>query len=313
MPINIPTESYRIDTVQVRSVLEEFDEQRRAFFNPDLTVGQYYVVPTKQRLKIECQVKQGTEGQEIAPDADSGWIKLAEIYLEPEMCILPVENINNITAIYQGENNENWTNQKNRTFDLGSMLDLKTMFAREHTVEGVHRQRVIKSPNIDFGVNPPQVNGKCIPLGKKIELGSDEFNAEDNLYKSLRQEVIYRQTYDAKSMAAIKVLQAFHYWDEHYQYKKKDPCFFDEKFYYANPENPPTIGESPESHPTKWNLIVGGGSGGSGEYFGLWTLRIKSDGILYIVYDDNTEPPPVSIDRNLNSPTYGQLIWKLNL
>jgi hypothetical protein len=52
------------------------------------------------------------------------------------------------------------------------------------------------------------------------------------------------------------------------------------------------------------------GLGGSGEYLGLWMLRVKSDGILYIVYDDNTEPPSLFIDRDLSSLTYGQLIWR---
>jgi len=204
IPVLMPTENIRVDTVQVRAFYEEFDQQRRSFFDPDLTIGQYFVVPTKLRLKIEYQIKQGIEGQGVAPDADIGWIKLAEISLEPGMDTLPAENIRNVTAIYQGEDNDDWTNQKNRTFDLGSILDLKTMFAREHTVEGIHRQKVIKSLNIDFGVGFPKVNGKCIPLGKKIILGTDEFNAEDSLYRSLRREILYRQANYETNQRAIK-------------------------------------------------------------------------------------------------------------
>jgi hypothetical protein len=204
IPLILPLSEDRIDTLQIKCDFEEFDKQRRAFYNPDLTVGQYFVVPTRLRLKTIIQVKQGLEGAGIAPDADAGWVKLAEICLEPGMVTLPEENIKNITAIFQNELNEAWTNQKNRTFNLGSMLDMKTMFAREHNVDGTHRDKVIHAHNVDFGIGADQVNGTKIPLGKDYSEGTDTFDALDSLYETLKKEVLYRRANHAMNQSAIQ-------------------------------------------------------------------------------------------------------------
>jgi hypothetical protein len=204
IPLILPLADNRIDTLQVKCEFEEYDKQRRSFYNPDLTVGQYFVVPTKIRLKTILEIKQGVEGQEIAPDADTGWVKLAEICLEPGMVTLPEENIKNITAIFQSEENEAWTNQKNRTFNLGSLLDMKTMFAREHNIDGTHRGKVIHANNVDFGIGANQVNGTKIPLGKDYEEGPDTFDALDSLYDTLVKEMLYRRANHATNQAAIQ-------------------------------------------------------------------------------------------------------------
>jgi hypothetical protein len=201
-----PLEDIRVDTVQVRCLFEEYDKQRRSFFNPDIEAGQYYVVPTKLRLKTEYIIKKGTEGQGIAPEADKGWIKLAEIYLEPEMVTLPEESVKNVTAIFQSEENASWTNQKNRTFNLGSLVDLKTMFAKEHDIGGHHRDRVIKANNIDFGTGSNQVNGIKIPLGGDFEVGSDRFEALDSYYDAFIKEVLYRRANHASNVVAIQTI-----------------------------------------------------------------------------------------------------------
>jgi len=204
IPLTHPSGDKRIDTLQVKCEFEEYDKQRRSFYNQDLTVGQYFVVPTKMRLKTIFEIKLGEEGKEIAPDADSGWVKLAELCLEPDMITLIEENIKNITAIYQNEENKAWTNQKNRTFNLGSLLDLKTMFAREHNVDGTHRVKVIHANNIDFGIGAKQVNGTKIPLGDDYTEGSDTFEALDSLYEALKKEVLYRRANHATNQAAIQ-------------------------------------------------------------------------------------------------------------
>jgi hypothetical protein len=204
IPLIRPMADNRIDTLQVKCEFEEYDRQRRAFYNPDLTVGQYFVVPTKMRLKTILEVKQGVEGQDVAPDADTGWIKLAEICLEPGMITLPEENIKNITAIFQSEENKAWTNQKNRTFNLGSLLDMKTMFAKEHNSDGTHRDQVIHKNNIDFGIGANQVNGTNIPLGDDYEEGNDTFEATDSLHESLIKEMLYRRANHAANQAAIQ-------------------------------------------------------------------------------------------------------------
>jgi hypothetical protein len=202
--LSAPVGEDRIDTVQVRAVLEECDEQRRAFFNPETESGQYFTTPTKKRLKIECVALPGVEGQETAPDAEADWLKLAEILVSPGMTELPPENIRNVTAIYQGEENAAWTNQRPRTFSLGSNLELKTMLALEHTASGEHREKVIRAGNIDFGTGGNQVSAKKIPLGGSYAAGTDEFNALDSVFAGLVKEAGYRRSSAASLAQAIE-------------------------------------------------------------------------------------------------------------
>ena len=207
IPLILPIADNRIDTLQVKSELEEYDEQRRSFFNDELSAGQYFVVPTKFRLKTVFQLKQGIEGQEVAPDADAGWVKLAEICLEPGMVTLPEKNIRNITAIFQNEENKAWTNQKNRTFSLGSALDLKTMLAKEHNIDGTHRDKVIHASNIDFGIGSNQVNATKIPLGKDYELETAyALNALESLYDVLAKEMTRIKQIDLAIEKIIKTI-----------------------------------------------------------------------------------------------------------
>ncbi|MDR2501349.1 MAG: hypothetical protein LBD37_09795, partial [Treponema sp.] len=112
----------RIDTVQVQAVFEEYDEQRRAFFNPETESGQYYLTPTKKRLAVKCEIKRGVEGQGAAPETDAGWLKLAEIIVDPGVTAIDADNIKCVTAIYENEENTEWTREKTRTFILGSDL-----------------------------------------------------------------------------------------------------------------------------------------------------------------------------------------------
>jgi hypothetical protein len=234
----------RADTVQVRAVMEEYDTQRRAFFNPETESGQYFPTPTKKRLRVECDIKQGIEGQDAAPAADAGWLKLAELVVEPGASTFSEEDIKGVTAIYQGEENTEWTNERTRTFDLGSALELKTILAKEHTVEGVHRAKVIKSINIDFGTGAGQVSAKNVPLGEEIKIGTDEFSALDSVYAALVKEVGYRHTNIAALAQAIAII---------------NETISD--MVHEAPDDGPNYGRSRK----EWLEIIGGGGGEIGD------------------------------------------------
>jgi hypothetical protein len=205
-PLSAPVSEDRIDTVQARAVLEEYDEQRRAFFNPETDSGQYFTTPTKKWLKIELAIVPGAEGREAAPDAEADWLKLAEILVSPGMAEVPAENIRSVTAIYQGEENAAWTSQKTRTFSFGSALELKTMLALEHTVSGEHRSKVIHAENIDFGSGGNPVSAKKMPLGGAHAIGTDEFVATDSVFESLMKEAGYRRSNAAALTLAIAII-----------------------------------------------------------------------------------------------------------
>ncbi|GMO51984.1 MAG: hypothetical protein Pg6C_17150 [Treponemataceae bacterium] len=206
IPVAPPGGGSRIDTVQVQAAFEEYDEQRRAFFNPETESGQYYLTPTKKRLAVKCEIKRGVEGQGAAPETDAGWLKLAEIIVDPGVTGIAADDIKCVTAIYENEENTEWTREKTRTFILGSDLALKSILAKEHTITGEHRQQVIRAANILFGVGNNKVNGTVIPLGQNYQSGNDEFNATDTLYESLVKEIDCRRTAVAALAAAIAVI-----------------------------------------------------------------------------------------------------------
>jgi hypothetical protein len=195
IPITPPAGDTRIDTVQARGFLEVYDTQRRAFFNPDTETGQFFNVNTKERLTIQYQVKKGSVGTDVAPEADTGWLKLAEIVVRPGISVIAPADVHNVTAIHQGEENPSWTTQKSRTFLVIPAQELQQLFLAEHTNKGAHGQSVIKNNNIDFGAGANQVSGKSVPFGENYNTpGSGEsFLATDSLLAALIKEIVYRR------------------------------------------------------------------------------------------------------------------------
>jgi hypothetical protein len=62
----------------------------------------------------------------------------------------------------------------------------------------------------------------------------------------------------------LQKLQAFWCWSDSYLYSPFDPTFYRGIPFFANPNNPPAIGESPQNAPEKWTCPVSGGSGEGG-------------------------------------------------
>jgi hypothetical protein len=213
IPITPPTGDTRIDTVQARGFFEEYDSQRRAFYNPDTETGQFFDVNTKLRLIMQYQIKQGKVGANVAPEADTGWLKLAEIVVRPGISVIAAADVHNVTAIRQGEENPAWTTQKSRTFRVIPSQELQQLFLEEHTSDGKHGQNIIKKSNILFGTGNDQVNGKSVPFGENYNTpGSGEsFLATDSLLAALIKEIVYRRanvTSLSESVAAIGTLIA---------------------------------------------------------------------------------------------------------
>jgi hypothetical protein len=195
IPITSPTGGNRIDTVQARGYFEEYDNQRRAFYNPDTEMGQFFEVNTKLKLVMQCQVKQGEEGVNAAPEADAGWIKLAEIVVRPGILTIASADVHNVTSIRQGGENAAWTTQKARTFLVIPPQELQQSFFEEHTRDGAHGKNVIKKSNIDFGTGSDQINSKSVPFGENYNTpGSGEtFLATNSIWETIIKEIIYRR------------------------------------------------------------------------------------------------------------------------
>jgi hypothetical protein len=81
--ISPPNSSDRIDILECRGVLREFDMQRRAFFDPELINGRYYNVNTKVELVVEYKAVHGDEGQASRPPSMTGTSSLPKYYCRP--------------------------------------------------------------------------------------------------------------------------------------------------------------------------------------------------------------------------------------
>jgi hypothetical protein len=200
--IQPPVSEDRIDILEARGILKEYDAQRRAFFDPELLNGRYYTVPTKVELIVDYKIVSGEEGSAAAPPVDDGYVKLAEILLPYGENVILNSRIRNITALVNGEENAAWTADKRTSFYLGSLSDIKTMFGLEHNKDGTHRAGIIKLPYLKIGTAEDALRGSVLPLGRGYVVEQDEWLPRENMADSLEDESIIRARDDAVEKAA---------------------------------------------------------------------------------------------------------------
>jgi hypothetical protein len=167
----------RIDTIQVRGVVEPYDHQDRRFRDPETKVETTDNVPTKKRIKLEISVKKGSDGSVTAPQSDAGYVKLAEISVTAGTVSIGEDNIKNISARHTGAINGNWTNQKTRTFNPGYLTDIMEKFLVSHGENGKLKANAVLASMISFGTDSGDVNGDGIPTGLSMEIAGVQYNA----------------------------------------------------------------------------------------------------------------------------------------
>jgi hypothetical protein len=167
----------RIDVIQIRGVDELYDYQNRKFRNPESGMETIQEIATKKRIRLEIVVKKGTNGSVVAPVADTGYVKLAEIVVLAGAVAITADNIKNITGRYAGAVNGGWTNENTRTFGPGYLTDIIGKFLVDHTDAGGHKANVIKAAMIKFGNETGDVNGGVIPVGLSLEIMGQNYTA----------------------------------------------------------------------------------------------------------------------------------------
>lgn len=176
----------RIDIVQVKALEEEYDEQQRSFIDFETKIETIQNVFTKKRVILQVEVKKGVAGSATAPVTDTGYVKLAEIYVPENTTTIDDWYIYNITANYQGEKNTDWTNEKDRTYDLMRTSDVNAQIQNEHNKDGTHKNKIIGSSELDTGIGENQVNNSVIPLGSSITVDNNQYAATTQTSAFLR-------------------------------------------------------------------------------------------------------------------------------
>ena len=180
--------SGRIDILEVQGDWETYDNQQRAFNDPDTDTQTYQYVDTKKLMKPVYQVKEGVEGSGIAPEVDSGWVKLAEVSIRAGATSIIASDIHNITADIAGLDNDDWTNEKDATFNIGYITDINSRFREQHNEDGTHKENVINAVSLDIGTGTNQINGNILPVGGNVSLPNEPIAITDSIL-SVRTKV----------------------------------------------------------------------------------------------------------------------------
>ena len=158
-----------------------FDEQQRAFNDPDTDTQTYQYVKTKKLMQPVYRIVQGVEGAGVAPDTDNGWVKLAEISIRAGATSITTSDIHNITADVAGLENKDWTNEEDATYNIGYISDVNARFRVQHEEDGTHSENSINAFSLDIGTGQNQINGNILPVGASVSIPTQTIAATDSI------------------------------------------------------------------------------------------------------------------------------------
>ena len=173
--------SGRVDIIEVQGDWETYDEQQRAFNDPDTDTQTYQYVDTKKLFRPVYRIKQGTEGSSVAPEVDNGWVKLAEVVIRANSSSILESDIKNITADVAGMNNTEWTTQLSATYNIGYISDVNARFRVQHNEDGTHKDDVINTDSLNIGIGTKQVNANVLPIAGAITLPNQTITNTDSI------------------------------------------------------------------------------------------------------------------------------------
>jgi Tol biopolymer transport system component len=171
----------RYDVVEMRRTTLNTNTQQRAIKDPITGTISYSNIPVEKNYVTEFQVKKGTNGASpSAPTVDSGWIKIAEVYIAATVTTILDANIKNVDAGYDGASNTAWTTEATSTFTIGTMSSFKSKFRAKHTETGEHTASNI--PIVDAGsrITATDVEGALQEIAqvKKVITGDETLVVE---------------------------------------------------------------------------------------------------------------------------------------
>ena len=175
----------RIDIIEVQGDWETYDNQQRAFNDPDTDTQTYQYVDTKRLMKPVYRVKKGEEGVSVAPEVDTGWVKLAEVVIRANNSTITASDIKNITADIAGEENTAWTTEKDITYNIGYISDVNERFRVQHNADGTHKDDCINTDSLNIGIGTKQVNGNVLPVGGAVSIPTQTIASTDSILSVL--------------------------------------------------------------------------------------------------------------------------------
>lgn len=174
-----PGASDRIDILEVKGVMRDFEQQQRAFNDLDNNTITYQTIEIKSGMTLDVVIKQGTAGQ--APDVDDGYVKLCEIHYTANATDLYDEDIYNITSDVSTEDNEDWTNDEDSVYNIGYISSVNERFRQQHNEDGTHKADIIGTNELNIGTSAGQVNGSVLPGGGVVSIPNETVSPSDSI------------------------------------------------------------------------------------------------------------------------------------
>ena len=181
--------SGRVDIIEVRGEWETYDNQQRAFNDPDTNVQTYQYVDTKKLMRPTYRIKKGVEGSAVAPEVDDGYVKLAEVVIRANNSVIDEEDIKNITADIAGVANADWTTEPDITYNIGYISDVNERFRIQHNEDGTHKDNVIDTDSLNIGTGAKQVNGNVLPIGNTVTIPEQTTSSSDTIFATISKVV----------------------------------------------------------------------------------------------------------------------------
>ena len=181
--------SGRVDIIEVRGEWETYDNQQRAFNDPDTNVQTYQYVDTKKLMRPAYRIKKGVEGSSVAPEVDDGYVKLAEVVIRANNSTITDEDIKNITADIAGLANDDWTTEPDITYNIGYISDVNERFRVQHNEDGTHKDNVIDTDSLNIGTGAKQVNGNVLPIGNTVTIPEQTTSSSDTIFATISKVV----------------------------------------------------------------------------------------------------------------------------
>ena len=160
----------RIDIVQARLLSVEYDEQSRAFIDPETKAKNHVRINTKKKIAVDVTVKKGYNDSATAPATDEGYVKIAEISVPAGTTNITADLIQNVTARVAGGENTEWTADKQSTFAPFCFTSLIQSFLAQHKENGTHKDSSIVAAMLKFGTETGSINASLLPVGESMTL-----------------------------------------------------------------------------------------------------------------------------------------------
>ena len=171
----------RVDILEVQGDWVTYDNQQRAFNDPETDTNTYQYVKTKKLLSPIYKIVKGTEGSSVAPEKDDGWVKIAEITIRAGATEIEAADIKNITSDVAGVSNTGWTTQTTATYNIGYISDVNERFRVQHNKDGTHKNDVINTDSLNIGTGAKQVNGSVLPVGGSVSIPTQTVSSTDSI------------------------------------------------------------------------------------------------------------------------------------